>query len=143
MSAPDFVTPLASSVIGGLVVAPVNHLMTRGRERDRKLAEVRIETLTKRWKQIERASNTENVTDRGELNRRYDELEDAIASIVLLGEKREVETARMFAVSLAQGTDKSATELLQSIRDSLRAELELEPVEGLGHLFFRMHRDKK
>jgi hypothetical protein len=141
--APDLIVPLASSIIGGLVVALVNHFMTRRRERDKKLADVRIEHLIKCWKQIERASNTENVTDRAELNRRYDELEDAIASIVLLGAKREVETAREFAGSLAQGTDKPATELLQSLRESLRAELELEPVEGLGHLFFRMHRDKK
>ncbi len=83
------------------------------------------------------------MTDRAEFNRRYDELEDAIASIMLLGAKKEVETARKFAVALAEGTDRSATELLQPLRDSLRAELELEPVEGLGHLFFRMHRDKK
>ncbi len=124
-------------------MALVNHFMTRRRERDKKLAEVRIEHLIKCWKQIERASNTENVTDRAEFNRRYEELEDAIASIMLLGAKKEVETARKFAVALAEGTDKSATELLQSLRDSLRAELELEPVEGLGHLFFRMHRDKK
>jgi hypothetical protein len=130
-------------VIGGFVVALVDHFMTRRRERDSKLAEVRIENLIKCWKQIERASNTENVTDRAELNRRYDELEDAIANIVLLGAKREVEVARKFAVSLADGTDQSATELLQSLRDGLREELELEPVEGLGHLFFGMHRDNK
>ena len=143
MPASDLIAPLASSIVGGLVVALVNHFMTKRREHEKKLAEVRIEHLIKCWKQIERASNTENVTDRTELNRRYDELEDAIASIVLLGAKKEVETARKFAVALAEGTDKSATELLQSLRDSLRAELELEPVEGLGHLFFRMHRDKK
>ena len=143
MSASDLIAPLASSVTGGLVVALVNHFMTKRREHEKKLAEVRIEHLIKCWKQIERASNTENVTDRAELNRRYDDLEDAIASIVLLGAKKEVETARKFAVAHSEGTDKSATELLQSLRDSLRAELELEPVEGLGHLFLRMHRDKK
>jgi hypothetical protein len=141
--ASDLIAPLASSVTGGLVVAPVNHFMTKRREHEKKLAEMRIEHLIKCWKQIERASNSEKVADRAELNRRYDELEDAIASIVLLGAKKEVETARKFAVALAEGTDKSATELLQSLRDSLRAELELEPVEGLGHFFFRMHRDKK
>jgi hypothetical protein len=140
---PDLIVPLASSLIGGLVVALVNHVMTKRREHEKKLAEVRIEHLIKCWKQIERASNTENVTDRAELSRRYDDLEDAIASIVLLGAKKEVEAARRFAVALSEGSDKSATELLQSLRDSLRAELELEPVQGLGHLFFRTHRDKK
>ena len=117
--------------------------MTKRREHEKKLAEVRIEHLIKCWKQIERASNTENMTDRAELSRRYDDLEDAIASIVLLGAKKEVEAAPSFAAALAEGSDNSATELLQSLRDSPRAELELEPVEGLGHSFFRMHRDKK
>jgi uncharacterized protein YigA (DUF484 family) len=141
--AADIITPLPSSVIGGLAVALVNHLMTRRRERDKKLAEARIEQLIRSWKQIERASNTEKVTDRAELDRRYDELEQAIASIVLLGAKREVGAARKLAVALTEGADRSANELLQLLRDSLRAELELEPVEGLGHLYIRMHRDKK
>jgi hypothetical protein len=43
--APDLIAPLASSVIGGLVVALVNHVMTKRREHEKKLAELRIEHL--------------------------------------------------------------------------------------------------
>ena len=125
------------------MVALVNHVMTKRREHEKKLAEVRIERLIKCWKQIERASNTENVTDRAELIVATTTSKTPSPASCYSGAKKEVEAARRFAVALSEGSDKSATELLQSLRDSLRAELELEPVQGLGHLFFRMHRDKK
>lgn len=142
MAPQDLFVPLTSSVFGGLVVAIVNHIMTRRRERDRKLADIRIEHLIKCWKQIERAAFVGDDATVSERNKRYDELEDAIASIMLLGGKREVEAASHFAVALADSSNNSANGLLNSLRDSLRAELKLEPVASLS-LFFRMRRDQK
>jgi hypothetical protein len=140
---PDLIVPFASSVIGGLVVALVNHFTTRRREHDKKLAEVRIEHLINCWRKIERASNTGTVTDPAELNRRYDALEDAIASIMLLGAKKEVEVARSFVTALAERHDSSADELLRSLRDGLRAELGLESIEGFRYIALRMGREEK
>jgi hypothetical protein len=135
------VLSLLSSIAGGLIVAFVNHLMTKRREHDKKLADLRIQHLIDSWRKIEKAS----VVDRSpssmdKRNSLYDGLEDAVASIMLLGTEKEVELARKFSRELAEKRTSSADELLNALRSSLRAELGLKSVADMN-VFLRMSRD--
>ena len=141
MNTDAIVVSLISSIIGGLIVAFANHVMTRRREHEKKLSDLRIQHLIDSWKKIEKASVADH-SEKGKdkKNALYDGLEDAIASIVLLGTKKEVELARMFAIELSHGAGASSTELLNALRASLRIELGLEGVEDMN-VFLRMRRD--
>ena len=133
---------LTSSVIGGLVVALASHWMTKRRDLEKKLVDIRVEQLVSSWTKIERAS----VVNHGDIaaeekKRRYDDLEIAVASIMLLGDAREIEAAKSFAFEMAKGSGASVYELLNALRDSLRRQFKLEPVSGMD-VFFRMRREK-
>ncbi len=93
------------------------------------------------WRKIEKAANV-GETKNEDRNKRYDELEDAVASINLLGNAKEVAEANRFAVSLTNGEGGEVTTLLNTLRDGLRAELGLEPVAEM-RLFMRMKRTLK
>lgn len=123
-------SPLAASIVGGLIVALANHFLTTQRENQNRLAELRIGHTIKCWTQIERATNTANLNDPAELNRRNGELEDAIGGIMLLGSRQEVETAQRFVASFRGGRGESAAPLLKALRASLRSELGLGAVDG-------------
>ena len=130
---------LLSAVTGGLIVAFANHQMTRRRELEKKSSELNIEFLIDCWTKIDRAARIGDDVPIEEINERYSNLEMAIARIMLIGNKKEIEAAKLFAVNLASGQNRNADDLLNSLRDSLRQRLGLERTEALG-LFFRMQR---
>lgn len=130
-----------SAIVGGVVVAFANHVMTLKRERERKTTDVRIEYLIESWAKIERASYVSDSASKDQRNKFYDDLEQAVAKIILLGDVKEVDAAKKFARDLAAGSNASANELLNSLRDSLREKLKLERASALD-LFFRMQREK-
>jgi hypothetical protein len=141
MDVNPIVLSLLSSIAGGLIVAFVNHLMTKRREHDKKLADLRIQHLIDSWRKIEKASVVDrSPSSRDKRNSLYDGLEDAIASIMLLGTEKEVELARKFSRELAEKRTSSADELLNALRASLRAELGLKSVADMN-VFLRMSRD--
>jgi hypothetical protein len=141
MDVNPIVLSLLSSIAGGLIVAFVNHLMTKRREHDKKLADLRIQHLIDSWRKIEKASVVDrSPSSRDKRNSLYDCLEDAIASIMLLGTEKEVELARKFSRELAEKRTSSADELLNALRASLRAELGLKSVADMN-VFLRMSRD--
>jgi hypothetical protein len=132
---------LVSSVVGGLVVAFASHMMTRQRELEKKLVDVRVEHLISCWTKIERAAQIgqDEITAEAK-KQRYDDLEVAIARIMLLGDRKEVEETRKFAYEMASGSGVSVNNVLNALRDSLRQQFNLEQVAGMD-LFFRMKRD--
>ncbi len=132
---------LASAIIGGLVVAFANHWMSRRRELEKKATDVRVEYLIDCWMKVERASLIGSDVENSEKQKRLDDLEQAVAKIILLGDVREVEAAKKFARELSEGSNASVNGLLNSLRDSLRERLGLEQAGALD-LFFRMHRQK-
>lgn len=133
---------LISAVVGGLIVAFANHVMTRQREQEKKASDVRIEYLIDCWMKIERAACLGPDLGTDMKNNRLDELELAIAKVILLGDVAEVGAAKKFARDLAAGSNASVRDLLDSLRDSLREKLGLQPAGALD-LFFRMQREKK
>ncbi len=137
--APEIIIPLLSAVLGGSIVAIVNHFLNTRRERKRKLADLRIQTLITSWQKIEAASNIEDwkQRDRGSL---YSGLEEAIANVMLLGNAKEIALARDFCIQVSNGSGASALPLLMALRSSLRNELGLENPAG-DYMFLRMHRE--
>ena len=135
------VLSLLSSIAGGLIVALVNHVMTRRREHEKKLADLRIQHLIDSWRKIEKASVVDrSPSSKEKRNSLYDGLEDAVASIMLLGTEKEVGLALKFSKELAEKRTSSADELLNALRASLRAELGLKGVADMN-VFLRMSRD--
>jgi hypothetical protein len=143
VSASDLIAPLASSVIGGVVVALVSHFMTKRREHEKKLAELRIEHLIECWRKIERAALVGDEASQESKNDAYDGIEDAIARITLLGTAQEVEMAQSVTVKLSKNNPEAVVELLNELRSNLRRELGLKALPKMENVFFRVHRDKK
>lgn len=133
---------LAASIVGGLVVAFANNLMTKRREHEKKLVELRVEHLIECWRKVERASLIANNSNQDERNSAYDGMDDAIARITLLGTKREIEIADKVAGELSRNNSAAVVDLLNELRASLRRELSLEEVPKMANIFFRMRRGK-
>jgi len=132
---------IASSILGGLIVAVANHFMTKRRDEHKQKGDLRIAYLIESWKRIERASNTENATPE-QKSKLYDELEDALASITLLGTRQEVDLASQLAHAMGRGGSADSTKLLNGLRNGVRSELGLEAVDGMT-FFVRMKRMHK
>jgi hypothetical protein len=141
--ASDLITPLASSVVGGLVVALVNHIMTMRREHEKKLAELRIEHLIECWRKLERGALVGDQASQESKNDAYDGIEDAIARITLLGTEREVEIAANVTAELSKNHPEAIVALLNELRSNLRRELGLKSLPMMEDVFFRVRRDKK
>jgi hypothetical protein len=83
---------------------------------------LRVTYLLEAYRRLEGASN------RDDPNGRRPDLESAVADIQLLGSPGQVSRARQFATDMARDRSASLDELLFDLRQSLRSELELEPV---------------
>jgi hypothetical protein len=138
----NLILPLASSVIGGLVVALVNNLMTKRREHEKKLAELRIEHLIECWRKIERAASVGVDASQESRNEAYDRIEEAIARIILLGTEREVEIASSVTATLTKHDPEAIVELMNELRSNLRQDLGLKMLPKIENVFFRIHRVK-
>lgn len=125
------------------MVALVSHFMTKRREHEKKLAELRIEHLIECWRKIERAALVGGEASRESKNDAYDGIEDAIARITLLGTEREVEIAANVTAELSKIHPEAIVELLNELRSNLRRELGLKSLPMMEDVFFRVRRDKK
>jgi hypothetical protein len=143
MGLEQILSPLLASIIGGLVVAFANHFMTRRRETEKRLAELRIGHLIECWRKIEHASLIPEHSGPGVRNDAYDGMDDAVARITLLGTRREIEIANQVARELSNNNSSAVVDLLNELRASLRRELSLEEAPKMENVFFRMRRDEK
>lgn len=135
---------LLSGIVGvcsALLAVFATHWTAKRRELEKKTTDIRIEYLIDCWIKIERAANVPKSVGRDQKNKFYDDLEQALAKIILLGDPSEVEAAKKFARDMAAGSNASVNDLLNSLRRSLREKLKLEQVGALD-LFFRMQREK-
>ena len=91
-----------------------------------------VSYLVEAYRKLESASNRDNHKEVLPL------FESAIADIQLLGSVRQVAMARQFALDMAQNRTASLDDLIFDLRQSLRRELELDPVEAkVVYLRFR------
>jgi hypothetical protein len=141
MSATTILLSLVSALLAGLVVAIANHWMTRTRELEKKTTDVRVEYLIECCLKFERASCLGPNSSLETIEKSYEDIESSFSKIMLLGDPNEIAAVKKFAQEFAASKNASTESVLNSLRDSLRKKLGLEPA-GKWDLFLRVKLDK-
>ncbi|MCG2801825.1 MAG: hypothetical protein L6311_06995 [Cellulomonas sp.] len=116
------VVPLASALLGAVVGGVVVHRLTGARDARNAQRSSRVDHLISAYRRLVAASNrAQDMTDE-----QASGLESAIADIVLLGERAEVDQARKFLLRFRDEGGADTGPLLAALRSSLRRELMLE-----------------
>lgn len=106
------------------------------RDRRARRSDATIQFLLTAYQQLEFGGNRPNIPNK-------DEFEKAIASIFLLGNRRQVELVRAFMSEFARnGHGADTTELLKALRAELRKELQLDAVKN-EFMFLRLGRTER
>jgi hypothetical protein len=123
---------LAVTLIVAVLGGWAGHYLSMRRDLAAERRKLRVTYLLEAYRRLEGASN------RDDAKRCWPELESAIADIQLLGSPGQVALARRFAIEMASDSAASLDGLIFDLRQSLRTELELEPVkENVIYLRFR------
>jgi len=99
------------------------------RDRANKRRDLRVQYLVEAYRRLEAAAHRQLVPPHSS------DMESAIADVQLFGSAVQVHAAQQFALETAGQGGSSLDELLSSLRNDLRQELQLESIEGkLIHL---------
>jgi hypothetical protein len=132
----DLMVPLLITAVVAVVGWYAAHRLSAKRDRANKRRELRVQYLIEAYRRLEHVSNRpidpEATTD----------FEQAIADIQLFGTPRQVSLSREFAVQFARVGTHPLDPLLNDLRNTLRTELDLEPIE-YGITYLRMSYDQK
>ena len=115
--------PLASAVVGGLVVAFFNHFFTKRRDFENEKRKIRIQYLIEAYRRLENFVDKQNQSEQIE-----GEFESAVADIQLLGTKTQVDVTLNLLRGLLQGGNTNLDVVLRELRDELRKALGLEEI---------------
>jgi hypothetical protein len=118
---------LASLLITAIVAIlgwAVIHRLSMRRDLVNKRRELRVQYLIEAYRRLEFVGNRPLTRELGP------EFEKAIADVQLFGTPRQVELAREFALGFAKSGTHALDPLLNELRNNLRNELNLEPVQG-------------
>ena len=132
---PEILVPFLITTLVAIVGWYAAHRLSATRDRANKRRELRVQYLIEAYRRLENASN------RPSLKAVVSEFEKAIADIQLFGTPRQVALAQEFAVGFARAGTHSLDPLMNDLRSSLRAELDLEPVSA-GIKYLRIEFDK-
>lgn len=125
-----FAQLLATFAVAGFGWWAVHYLAAR-RDLANERRKLRVAYLLEAYRRLESASNREDMLANSS------SFESAIADIQLLGSAHQVALARKFALDMAKHKTAPLDPLILDLRQSLRAELELEPVsEPVAYLRF-------
>ena len=126
MSATDWgsVIPVILGTIAVMAGWPIVHHFNLRREIAADKRKLRVSYLLEAYRKLENAGNRSIRTE----SEHARAIESAIADIQLLGTPAQVNLAQEFAIDFANNGTASLDMILQSLRASLRAELELEEV---------------
>ena len=100
------------------------HRLSAARNRANKRRNLRIQYLIDAYRRLETASNRA-----GSIANYAKEFESAVADVQLFGTPEQVLLARTFALDFASHGTAALDPLLNSLRNDLRCELKLPPVE--------------
>ena len=120
----SLVVPTITTIILACVGWYVVHRQNLRREITAEKRKLRVSYLLEVYRKLEGASNRRNTNSMQHML----DIESAIADIQLLGTKHQVELAVEFTKVFVDKKSASLDDLLQDLRDSLRAELELENI---------------
>lgn len=110
------------NIIGWFIL----HILSKRRDLSNKKKEMKIQYLISAWQTLEHISNRKKVVDRLTVS---SDVENAIANVQLFGTPKQIQLAQKFADDIATTHSGDLIPLLIELRQSLRRELELEPVE--------------
>ncbi|MCG3678015.1 hypothetical protein L5F07_01970 [Aliarcobacter butzleri] len=117
------------SVIIAVIGWIVAHYFTSKRDVSNKKREIRLNYLIEVYLIL-----TNDLTERGNIDSKKAEIiEKIISQVQLLGSKKQVELVKTLADSIGKGEIIEYDTLINSLRDDLRKELELEKIEGNVH----------
>jgi hypothetical protein len=125
---------LAATLLVALIGGWLGHHLSARRDLFNERRKLRVTYLLDAYRKLEGASN------RADAIQHWLTFESAIADIQLLGSPAQVRLARQFAMNMATNSTASLDALIFDLRQSLRAELELPPVDE-SVLFFRYSLD--
>ena len=113
---------LAVTLVVAVRGGSLGHYLSARRDLANERRKLRITYLLEAYRRLEGASN------RDDPKSGWPQMESAIADIQLLGSADQVSPARQFAAEMARNSNAGLDELILDLRQSLRSELELEPV---------------
>ena len=113
---------LAVTLIVAVLGGWIGHYLSMRRDLTAERRKLRVTYLLEAYRRLEGASNPDDP------KQCRPDLESAVADIQLLGSPHQVSLARQFANEMARNRTSSLDDLLFDLRQSLRSELELEPV---------------
>lgn len=116
----QLVGTLAVAIAGGWL----GHSLAATRDLTNERRKLRVTYLLEAYRRLESASN------RDDIKNVTGNFESAIADIQLLGSREQVELARSFAKEMSDHGTSTLDTPMQDLRQSLRAELDLEPVQA-------------
>ena len=114
-----------SSILIAIAVAYATHYLTSQRELKNRRREQRISYLIAAYHAFSSVCNR----DRKDNNDRIGEIEQAIASIKLLGSRKQICLVQKLETELVNHGGFSVGDLLVNLRDSLRKELGVEAID--------------
>ncbi len=127
----QFAVTLVVAVFGGWI----GHHFSARRDVANERRKLRISYLLEAYRRLEGASN------RDDPKTCWPQFESAIADIQLLGSAHQVLLARQFAIDMAKNHTAPLDDLIFDLRQSLRSELELEPISE--KVLFMRYVDKR
>ncbi|WP_349321853.1 hypothetical protein [Asticcacaulis sp. MM231] len=139
---------ILSSIVAGIAVAWTNHLLTlrleKKRDSKKRIDDLNVQRRINAWKTLERAATIGTTQyDPDTIAKLKSDFDQAFAEIMLLGIFREVELADRYAEMASNGGEhEGITNLLNDLRDTLRAELNLQKVPPMNK-YFRLLRIAK
>lgn len=125
-------TQLAVTLVIAVLGGWLGHFLSARRDLANERRKLRVAYLLEAYRKLESASN------RDDLTLYQSNFESAIADIQLLGSAYQVSLAWQFADEMARNQTASLDPLIFDLRQSLRSELELEPVsQSVIYMRFR------
>ena len=113
---------LAVTLIVAVLGGWIGHYLSMRRDLTGERRKLKVTYLLEAYRRLEGASNRDDTKEC------RPNLESAVADIQLLGSPHQVSLARQFSIEMATDRTSSLDDLLFDLRQSLRSELELEPV---------------
>lgn len=123
LSLPDVTTAAVITAFVVVIGWYVAHYLTAKRDQANKRRDLRVKYLIEAYRRLEFVGN------RPLTNEVAPEFEKAVADVQLFGTPRQVELAQAFALGFAEKGTHPLDPLLNELRQELRKELNLEPVE--------------
>lgn len=114
----QFAVTLVVAILGGWI----GHHFSARRDVANERRKLRISYLLEAYRRLEGASN------RDDPKTSWRQFESAIADIQLLGSAHQVLPARQFSIDMAKNRTAPLDDLIFDLRQSLRSELDLEPI---------------